>query len=64
MDSWATITTIWQAEGVLMEVLDVDATDALLWLTSTAARRGQCLADLAAEVVEHRTSEWTRWGAD
>ena len=51
----ATIITIWQAEGVLMEVLDVDTTDALLWLTSTAARRGQPLADLAADVVEHRT---------
>jgi AmiR/NasT family two-component response regulator len=55
VDTWATITTIWQAEGVLMEILDVDATDALLWLTSTAARRGVSLADLAAEVVEHRT---------
>ena len=55
VDTWATITTIWQAEGVLMEILDVDATDALLWLTSIAGRRGVSLADLSAEVVEHRT---------
>ena len=54
MDAWVTITTIWQAEGVLMEVLGVESTDALLWLESTAARRGQSVADLAANVVEHR----------
>lgn len=55
MDVWATVTTIWQAQGVVMEVLHVDAADALSWLTSTAAQRDQPVTDLAAEVVEHRT---------
>ena len=55
MDVWATVATIAQAEGVLMELLHVDGAEALSWLTSTAAQRGQTLADLAAEVVEHRS---------
>jgi AmiR/NasT family two-component response regulator len=47
--------TIWQAEGVLMEVLDVDAAEALTWLARTAAQRGEPLVDVAAEVIEKRT---------
>jgi AmiR/NasT family two-component response regulator len=46
---------ICQAEGVLMELLQVDAAEALSWLTSTAAQRGQPVKELAAEVVEHRS---------
>ena len=49
------VITMWQAEGVLMELLQVDAAEALSWLTSTAAQRGQPVAELAAEVVEHRS---------
>jgi AmiR/NasT family two-component response regulator len=47
--------TIWQAEGVLMEVLTVDAAGALLWLMRTAAQRRQPLEAVAAEVVERRS---------
>lgn len=55
MDVSAIVTTIWQAEGVLMELLDVDAGGALLWLESIAALRGERLDVLAAAVVERRT---------
>jgi AmiR/NasT family two-component response regulator len=48
-------TTVLQAEGVLMELLDVDAGGALLWLASIAALRGESLDELAADVVERRT---------
>jgi hypothetical protein len=51
----ATVTTMWQAEGVLMELLGVDAAGALLWLESIAAQRGDRLDQLAAAVVERRT---------
>jgi len=46
---------MWQAEGVLMELLGVDAAAALLWLESIAAQRGDRLDQLAAAVVERRT---------
>ena len=55
MDVWATVATIWQAEGVLMELLDVDAGGALVWLESIAALRGEPLGHFAAVVVERRT---------
>jgi len=55
LDARATFATIGQAEGVLMELLHVDAAEALSCLISIAAHRGQPLAELAAEVVERRS---------
>jgi AmiR/NasT family two-component response regulator len=50
VDVWATVLSIWQAEGVLMELLHVDAAGALLWLARTAAERGESVGSVAAEV--------------
>lgn len=52
---FTTVVTIWQAQGVLMELLDVDAGGATLWLESIASLRGETLDTVAAEVVERRT---------
>ncbi len=55
MNVYTTVVTIWQAQGVLMELLDVDAGAASLWLESIASLRGEALDTVAAEVVERRT---------
>ena len=55
VDVSAIVTTIWQAEGVLMELLHVDAAGALACLELLAALNGEPLDRLAAEVVELRT---------
>jgi hypothetical protein len=55
VDARATAVTIWQAEGVLMELLGVSAAEALWWLVGTAAQRAEPVEAVAAEVVEHRT---------
>jgi AmiR/NasT family two-component response regulator len=55
VDARATAVTIWQAEGVLMELLGVNAAEALWWLVCTAAQRAEPLEAVAAEVVEQRT---------
>jgi hypothetical protein len=38
-----------------MELLGVNAAEALWWLVCTAAERPEALEAVAAEVVEHRT---------
>ena len=53
--AWSAPVTIAQAEGVLMELLHITATEARVWLTSTAARRGQPIAELADEIVNRRS---------
>ncbi len=54
MNVFATVVIIWQAQGVLMELLDVDAADAALWLESLASSRGEPLDIVALDVVERR----------
>ena len=56
MDVSATVITIWQAEGVLMEMLHVDGPEPCHGSSSTAAQRGEPLDHLAASVVERRAA--------
>jgi hypothetical protein len=55
VDVSATVITIWQAEGVLMEMLHVDAAGAFMARVDRGPTR-EPLDHLAASVVERRAA--------